>query len=499
MPAPAYVLGIDISRSGLGLAILCNDGTVPAHLRRAYGGLPGEPSDPQDWWRAARTGIKELLRRASLRPEQVRAIGITGEDALVALDRAGKALCPAVIGADARAESQVDELVRMVGARNLMNLASGQSSTRAMAVKLLWLQANEKRVWHDLAFALAAKDFLRFRLTETLVTDATDASSTLLFNPRTRAWSKQLLQLTGINGDWLPPVANGQALGGRVKDAAAKEAGLAPGTPVITGAGHSSAIAVAAGVLSAGSLAIELGGPGAFVLPTEEPLRDPSGRLITSCHTLANTWTLMADGVASAGAIDWVLDHMLAGEAAQARRAGRDPMEQLAELAAEVQPGSDGLMFLPPIGGGSTLAGLHPRHSRGHVVRAALEGGALAAKQLLGTLEGLKRRPTTVIATGQGSANHLWCQILSDVLDTPVSATGGPESAAHGVGILAATAVGMFKTVEEACRKLAKPKATYTPRRAAAEVYAALAPKADRLLSALAGSTTPPPAAAVAP
>ena len=85
MPSPAaYFLGIDVARTGLALVIMAGDGTQTAVLHRAYSASSDGNHDPQDWWRAARTGVKEILRRASLRADQLRCIGLTGDsDGLV--------------------------------------------------------------------------------------------------------------------------------------------------------------------------------------------------------------------------------------------------------------------------------------------------------------------------------------------------------------------------------------------------------------------------------
>jgi xylulokinase len=493
MAAPAFVLGLDVARTGLGLVVLAGDGTVLASLRRAYGGSPGDPLDPQDWWRAARTGIKEILRRASLRPEQIRSIGVTGDDAVVALGKDGRALCPAMLGPDPRCLPQVEQLTKTVGARTLLNLASGTATTTAAAVKLLHLRDSEKRVWHDLTHVLSAKDFIRHRLTDAFITDACDAASTLLFNPKTRSWSKQLLQLLDFNAEWLPAIANGQALSGRVTDSAAREAGLQAGTPVATGAGHAAALAIASGVVNPGAAVIELGGQGCLFAPTPEALRDPQGRLASTCHSLPGTWALSGSDLAGSNGLDWIMEQVLPAEVAQARRNQRDPIDLLAELAAEVAPGADGLMYLsasirPGAGG---FIGLESRHGRGHLVRAVLEGGALACRRALAALAELKRAPDQVLASGPGSSNHLWCQILADALDRPITSVPVPESAAFGAAVLAAVAVGMFKTVDEACARLVKAKATFQPRRAASDAYAALAPLAARIPDALAAPLAP--------
>jgi xylulokinase len=494
MSPPAFFLGLDVSHSGLGLVILSGNGDQVANLRRTYGTNRDSSQDPQDWWRAARTGIKDLLRRAELQPDQIRCIGVTGDsDGMVVLAKDGKVLCPSVLGVDPRIEPYVESLNRTVGQRTLLNLASGPAHAGATAVKLLWLKDQEKRVWYDLAMVLSPKDFLRYRLCETLVTDASDASATLLFNPKTRSWSKQLITLLDFNPGWLPPISSGQLISGRVTDVAAREAGLQSGTPVVTGGGHASAVAVAAGVLNPGTALVELGGPTGLFMPTAEAQRDPGARLGSTCHCLAGIWALDAPNLAGAETIDWLQEHIFASEVLHARRIQRHPLEPLAELAAEIPPGADGLFYLPP--GRTTRAsgfiGLKSQHGRGHLGRAVLESGALAVRQSLDILDELKRRPDEVVVCGPGAGNTLWCQILADAIDRPVHAVATAESAATGAAMLASSAVGLYKTVQEACNRMIKAKIAFHPRKAATEVYQAMSPILARLPGLLEGALNP--------
>src|SRR5690606_4529400 len=97
-PAASF-LGIDVGRDALGLTIITGTGATVGSLQRSYSSSPSEAVDPQDWWRAARTGIKELLRRTRIPANAIRCIGLTGDShGFAALDREGKTLCPATIG-----------------------------------------------------------------------------------------------------------------------------------------------------------------------------------------------------------------------------------------------------------------------------------------------------------------------------------------------------------------------------------------------------------------
>lgn len=483
MSPPAFFMGIDVAHTGLGLVVLSGDGKHVAHLRRAYG-THGTLHDPQDWWRAARTGIKEILRRAELRSDQIRCIGLTGDsDGLVPLGADGRVLLPCSLGADSRCDGYVEKLNRTVGARNLLNLAGSQATTRATATKMLWLKENEKRAWHDAQMILAPKDFLRFRLCGNLVTDATDACATLLFNPKTRSWSKQLLAQLEINPAWLPAISNGQLISGRVSDTAAREAGLQSGTPVVTGGGHAAAVAVSAGVLNPGHVLIELGAAAGMFAPTAEPMRDASWRLSGSCHCLAGTWALAAPNLAGGEAIDWLSDNIFTSEVQHARRTNRDALDPLTEQASEIAPGADGLIYLSPEHGRlAGFLGLKRHHNRGHLVRAALESGALAARQALDALRDLKSPVKEILVSGPGAHNTLWCQILADALDHQVHAAAVPECAATGAAILASSAVGLYKSVQEACGHLIRSTVPYTPRKSATETYQTIRAQLSEIL-----------------
>jgi len=499
MAAPAFLLGIDVGRTGLGLAVLDGNGAIAASSRRAFGVAAGEPADPQEWWRAARTGIKEMLRKANLDADRIRAVGLSGDGfGFAACDKEGKSLCPTVLGHDPRCDEAVAEVVRLIGPRNLANLTGGIASTAATAAKLLYVKTHEKRVWHDLAWILPAKDFIRFRLTGVAATDAADASATLLFNPKTRAWSKQLAQALGIDVNWLPPVVAASAMTGRITDAAAKECGLAVGTPVIGGAGHAIAVAVAAGALAPGTALVELGSVGSLVVACGDPPRDPSGRLRISCHAPPGRGALEATGIAGAEGLDWLLETVLSAESAQARRNQRDPHEVLAELASEVPPGADGCMYVPGGRAPGGFLGLRPGIGRGHLVRAAYEGGALAARECLAAATTAGVTIDRVIVAGPGAAGNLWPQILADVLDRSVDVAPVAESAAAGAAMLAAPAVGVHKTLDIALQAMVRRHGPLQPRRAAAEAYATLIPRHRRIAAGIAGDAPPAEAAPAA-
>lgn len=477
MPAKPCFLGIDIHERGLDLLLLATGGQVIGSLQRTYAGAGQVPGlqDPQDWWRATRTGIKELLRRTGIEAGQIRSVGLTGtERALVLCDAEGAVLVPSAVGIAPELRPFHDLLVSSVGGRNFRNLTGSPPSDGSPVAKLLQVRESEPRAWHDLAMVFTARDFLRYRLTEQRWTDPSGAALTELYNPRSRAWSKQLLPRIGLTTEVLPQVGLAHQLAGRVTTTAARESGLQAATPVVTGASHPATLATVCGATQPGDALVELGDAGWLVLITDQFIKgDIDGHLRAGCHGLGDHWTLEGPGVTPGSGLRWLLEEVCTQEAQQAKRAKRPALDVLAELAAEVPPGADGLLYLMPHArsehGG--LIDLEPRHSRAQIIRAVLEGAALSLAERLAQAAEMGAPCERLLVAGPGAHNHLWCQMLADACDTPVTVNRIELPRARGAAVLASSAVGVYKGIDDAITAMAARTKTFKPRIAAVRAY----------------------------
>jgi xylulokinase len=127
-------------------------------------------------------------------------------------------------------------------------------------------------------------------------------------------------------------------------------------------------------------------------------------------------------------------------------------------MASEVEPGSEGLVFLPYLVGERApimdprakagFVGIALRHGPEHFVRALLEGVAFALRQIIDTMVGCGAKLTRLVASGNGLANLLWRQIVTDILGRPLfQGTGEQASERAGVGaaMIAGIGAGVFK------------------------------------------------------
>lgn len=161
------------------------------------------------------------------------------------------------------------------------------------------------------------------------------------------------------------------------------------------------------------------------------------------------------------------------------------PEQVLETAAAQLPPGAEGLLALPYWTGALTpywdhhargaLVGLTGSHGKSHVYRALLEGIAYEQRLLSEGAEAALEHPVTeIVALGGGSRSPVWCQIIADVLQRSVHVVRQPESTSLGAGILAATAAGLYPSIEAAADAMTGTSAEFTPDPARAKAYQGL-------------------------
>lgn len=453
----AYFLGIDISTTGSKAIIIDERGEIQTtasspHTLQSPRPLWSE-QNPDQWWQAASASIRAALEQAHLAGEDITAIGLTGQmHGLVLLDDAGEVLRPAILWNDQRTQAQCDEIHARTGKEKFIQVTGNVALTGFTAPKILWVQENEPEVFARIAHVLLPKDFVRYKLTGSLAMDKADGAGTVLMDLKTRQWSPEILSALEIPSNWMPKLYEGPEITGMVNSEAAAQTGLPAGIPVIAGGGDQAAQAVGVGAIREGIVALTLGTSGVVFATTNSPFIEPEGRLHAFCHSVPGCWHLMGVMLSAAGSLRWYRDTF-----APAMDFG-----QLLKPAAEIDPGSDGLLFLPYLTGERTpypdplargaFVGLTVRHTMPHLTRAVLEGVAFGLRD---SFELMKDAGLTSIdqlrVSGGGAKSPLWRQILADVFNSELVTVNTTEGAAYGAALLAGVGVGYWPTVEAAC------------------------------------------------
>ncbi|CAN5566737.1 xylulokinase [soil metagenome] len=482
-----FLLGIDIGTSGTKTLLCDESGKVVATAmaeHRIFSPKPGwSEQHPEDWWQATITATKAVMKKAKAKAADVKAIGLSGQmHGSVFLGAGNKVLRPALLWNDQRTQKQCDEITSKAGGREkLIELVANPALTGFTAPKILWVRENEPKVYEKTKQILLPKDYIRLRMTGEFATEVSDASGTLLLNVVERKWSDKLLSILKIDKALLPRVVESQEITGVLNAEGASSLGLKEGTPVVGGAGDQAAGAVGNGIVRAGIVSATLGTSGVIFAHSDQPVRDPLGRVHTMCHAIPGKWCVFGCMLSAGGSFQWFRNQMGASEIADAKKQGRDPYELLIEIAETAAPGSEGLYFLPYLTGErcphpdpnarGAWIGLTSRTTRSMIVRSLLEGVTYGMRDMLEIMQGMTIPITQVRASGGGARSDFWRHLQADVYKQPIVLTNAEEGPAYGVAVLAGVGTGVWKSVDEACGASIKQSTKVSPNAKRSAIY----------------------------
>jgi xylulokinase len=383
----------------------------------------------------------------------------------VLLDEKDEVLRPALIWCDQRTQEQCDWLNSKIGERRILELTCNPALTNFTLTKLLWVRDHEPEIWKRFRRVLLPKDYVRFRMTGVHAMDVAEASGTLMLDVAHRRWSEEMMSAGGLPMSCLPKLYESPEICARVSESGAAHTGLKPGTPVIAGAGDQAGGAVGMGIVRAGAVSATIGTSGVVFAATDAPAMDVKGRVHTFCHAVPGRWHIMGVTQAAGLSLHWIRDLL--------RNSANLSYEQLTREAAAIPAGSDGVLWAPYLMGErtphldpnarGTLTGLAASHTRGHVVRAVLEGVAFSLKDTFSLFSEMKVPVRNVRLGGGGARSDLWRQIQADIYGYEVEILAAEEGAAYGAALLAGVGARFWNSVDEACDAVVKVQRRVEP------------------------------------
>ena len=483
----AYLMGIDIGTSGTKTLLMDEDGKIVAQATEEYPLHTPQPGwseqDPKDWWRATRNTIKQVLAKSRIDPAEIKGVGYSGQmHGSVFLDRKCEVVRPCILWNDSRTYRECEEITKAATPEKLHEWVSNPAMTGFTAPKVVWLKKNEPANFARVRHVMLPKDYIRYRMTGEIATDVSDAAGTILYNVRERRWATELLDVLGIPREWMPPVKASYEVTGTVTRSASDECGLAPGTPIVGGGADNPCGAVGSGVVVEGRVMLSLGTSGVIYSPTAAPKDDPQERLHFFCASPPDQWYFMGVVLSAGMCLRWYRDKFAEVERARAEKAGRDVYDILMEeYVAKIQPGSEGLFFLPYIMGERTpiadphargaYIGLSFRHEPPHMVRAIVEGVSFALRDNMEVIRAMGVPVEQVRLIGGGAKSPIWRQMMADVMGTEIVILKGGEGPAQGAAILAGKGAGVYDDLAEATDRLLPIETRIQPNDAAHRRY----------------------------
>lgn len=448
-----HALGIDLGSSSCKVSAMAESGEIlvetEAPIRTWTPGSGMAEQDATEWYAAVCTAIHACLSRSDLTPSAVSAVAVVaGAHFFVLLDAEGSPLGRVIHWSDRRAYRQAAQL-RDVAGEEFSKVSRQPMSAGASPAQLAWIREHEPEIWAAAKYILPAKDYIRYRLTGVIATDPYDAAGLQLWDATSSRWSSSLCNVVGVEQKMLPEVLPSNSIAGGVSADAARETGLAEGTPVAVGSGDSAVEAASVGMLDPGDTVVKLGTSANVEVVLAEPRFLPAALVYP--YVVGERWIALTATNTGASAVRWFCGLFAAsGPGSGPVSVSSRRCSETLQAAATVSPGADGLLFHPFLAGErsphwndrlrGTFLGLRANHTRAHLIRAVLEGVAYSVRECLEAIGSCD--PGVVRLIGGGAKSEVWRQVLSDVLRLPLQV---PEHSDASVGacMIASVASGL--------------------------------------------------------
>jgi xylulokinase len=416
------------------------------------GGGPGwVEQDAELWWSSAREAMREAI--VASRGSRIVGLCVGGQGpSLVAVDRAGTPLTNAIIWMDRRTEAE---------RRAISEKLEVELSPYSNVPKAMWIRLHLPDVYRRTHVFLQSWDYIAYRLTGVAVASSFAGAT---------VFPRDAIAAAGCDEAKFPKeIVMGRPVGGVRADVAA-DLRLEPGVVVAGGVNDSTATVLGAGLVRKG-LALDMGGTsGGIALAWDRPLREKG---LTAWPAPAPGLFICGGSFATSGrALPWLMS--VTGYAP-------DAYAEVESDASKIDPGADGVVFLPYLAGERTpiwderasgvFFGLSDRHTRSHLARAVFEAVAYQLRHVADAMREAGATLDELRITGGQSKIRLWHRIKADVLGVPVVVPGVAEGALLGEAILAAEAAGRTSDAATAATHFLRESARFEPDPKSAAAY----------------------------
>ena len=478
------LLGIDVGTSSIKAVLIDERGNIHAvgqaeyplhHIRPAW-----VEQDPEDWWNGTCKAIKEALSLVPHGADRVLAMAVSCQaPVLLALDRSGQHLRPAMIWMDRRAEAEAINLTKLLGADQIHRITGNRPDALYVAARMFWLKNHEPEILKQTWKFVQVNSYINFRLTGKLTLDPSNAALFQLRDYQKNEWSETLCDICGVKPSQFPEVVPAHFIQGKVTEYASETTGLNIGTPVVAGTVDSASAALEVGVVEPGIAAEMTGTSTVVILPNDKGLTEPA--FIAMPHALPGIHLLLGAMVASGGCLRWFRDQLGQTEMQAASLGKADAFDLLTEQAAGVEPGSSGVIFLPYMMGERSplwhtnargvFFGLSLATTKAAMVRSILEGTAFALRHNIEIAQSAGVEIREVRSVGGCSRSNLWNQIKADVLGIPLLLPRISVGSPFGAAVLAGMGAGVFPDIRKSLTEMVKLERRFEPDMANHERY----------------------------
>lgn len=472
-------LGIDVGTSGCKASVVDPDGKILGSGYQEYAAQRTEQGweelDPQMIWLAVQAVIAKSLSSSGV-GASIQAISVSSfGETVVPIDRDGEILGPGILYYDQRGVSEAGELADRLGQKNILEITGVGSHPMYSISKIMWIKKHQPQLfaktWKFLFFA----DLILFRLGAAPATGYSMAARSMAFDVVNKCWSNRMLDAAGLAYDLFAAVHPAGSVIGQISPAQAQHLGINTHAVLVTGGHDQTCAALGAGAIREGIAVNGMGTVDCLTPCFSRPIiNEQMAASSFACvpHVVKDRYVTYAFNFTSGSLLRWYRDNFGAALLAAAKKRAIDPYQVMIEQALV---GPSGLYVLPHFAGAATpymdnqavgaIVGLGLDSTPARLIKALLEGINFEMMLNHARLAEAGVSISELRVTGGLARSETMLQLRADMMGLQVSSLEVSEAGILGVAILAGTACGEYRSIDEGVERLVRVGRSYTPNR----------------------------------
>ncbi len=479
-----HLIGIDIGTSSCKVVVIGGDGALKYSGSKEYkinylqSGYVEQ--DPDDWYRSTVLLVREATSDLKKDIEKIAAIGVSSQsNALVAVDRSGNVLHPAILYLDKRTADICKNFKDTAEEERIYDVTGSPLKPSYTGPQIYWVRKNRDDIYKRTYKFLTANGYIIQKITGNFSHDLTQTGMTGIFDRQNKCWSEEILDYFEIDINKLPEIYSSYKVVGKTSKEFSEASGLPEGIAVVAGSLDVAATMLGSGCIRPGACFIEMGSVMNITVLTDKSIND---RNLQTYPCAVPGINIVAGSVDGAGnSIKWFLEEIFRGYKEERKLSDSQIFNILDKEVIKTKIGAGSLLFLPYMAGMRTprsdlntagvFFGLKLSTKKIDIFRSILEGCCYGLRHNLDFILKKNINLRSVIASGGGSRNKFWMQIMSNVLKIDIKRSVFNESSSIGAAMLAGIGCGIFKDFDKAVESVCKYNHKFLPEEEDANIY----------------------------
>lgn len=443
--------------------------------------------DPEELLEETSIAVSESIRSSSVNPKMVKAISFDGQMAgIMGIDKTWNPVIPYDSWLDIRCSQEVDFMKKKAGRAVVKK--TGIIPSFNHGPKILWWKRNAPEKYKKISKFIQPSVFIAGKLAglkhEDAFIDWTYLHFTGFADNVNLKWDDLLTNTFGIEKEKLPKIVSPFTIIGHSNKEMSNKFGIKEGTLIAAGCGDTASSLLGSGVITPDSGADIAGTASVFVLSADKPIFDYTGTIYSARSVIKDLWYCMSYINGGGMNLEWFKN-----EFAQNRN-----FDDLNKEVNRIEPGSDGLIFIPHLDGrayppNSNLRGMwvgfRKKHTLYHFYRSILESVGYEYHIYLNRIRELygdKDLEWVVRVIGGGSRGKVWNQIKADILGVKYRDIERDDVAILGQAFIAAIASGSKSNIKYIVSNVIKLGSMYLPKKEVSSRYELLFKRYKKLV-----------------